>query len=323
MVKMHSSCIHFEIARLFNQFPTVHKEIIFRKCLKEKVLGSKHTFYKTLNYMEEKGVIINPSVLIKNHSNYTNWIYLLKVEDERAAQNDLIEGYRDCIDVIFTFSSLETAFLYVYAHKELQNVKGDLLLKDTVEEFRTVFPCKEHEKYKKRILPQFVLNQEYTRDEPLVWDEKMWEIYYWLKVNLRLYNSEIGRQVELDPVTVARRRKKMLPSLYIHYPVYAEGRDNYSMMLFVLEDGADVKRVVNLLSDLSATSYLLKGSTGTYLCFATTRRPHVLAPEMRKIAKNKSLGFLHLFSKWFPILDDYEKEKVEERFFYMFPPHSK
>ncbi|MBU7028942.1 MAG: hypothetical protein HXS48_18555 [Theionarchaea archaeon] len=319
MVKMHSSRIHFQISRLINQFPTAYSEVIFRKCLKENILGSKHTFYKTLTYMEEKGIILNPSLLIKNHSNYTNWIYLLKVEDERLAQNDLIGRYRDSIDVIFTFSSLESAFLYVYAHRELQNVKGDLLLKDTVAEFRTVFPCKEHEKHEKRILSQFVLNPQFTRDEPLVWDEKMWEIYYWLKVNFRLYNSEIGKQVGVDPVTVARRKKKILPSLYIHYPVFAEGRDNYSTLLFVLED-VDVERVVGLLSDLSATSYLLKGSKGTYLCFATTRRTHVLAPKIKEAAKNKSLGFLHLFSKWFPILDDYEKGKIEERFFYMFPP---
>ena len=319
MVKMHSSRIHFQINRLINQFPTAFSEVIFRKCLKEDILGSKHTFYKTLTYMEEKGIILNPSVLIKNHSNYTNWIYLLKVEDERLAQNDLIERYRDSIDVIFTFSSLESAFLYVYAHKELQNVKGDLLLKDTVAEFRTVFPCKEHEKHEKRILSQFVLNPQFTRDEPLVWDEKMWEIYYWLKVNFRLYNSEIGRQVGVDPVTVARRKKRILPSLYIHYPVFAEGRDNYSTLLFVLED-VDADRVVGLLSDLSATSYLLKGSKGTYLCFASTRRTHTFASKMRKSLQDETLGFIHHSRWWTPLLDDYEKRKIEERFFHMFSP---
>ncbi len=151
----------------------------------------------------------------------------------------------------------------------------------------------------------------------------MWDIYYWLKVNLRLYNSEIAKRVRLDPVTVARRRKKMLPSLFIHYPVFAEGRDNYSMLLFVLKDEVDVERVVDLLSDLSATSYLLKGSTGTYLCFVTTRRIYTFTLRMREILQNETLGFAHHSKRWTPLLDDYEKGKIEERFFYMFPPRTK
>lgn len=321
MVKMYSSRIHFQITRLMNQYPSAFSEAIFRKCLKKDILGSKHTFHKTLNYMEEKGIVLNPSVLIKNHTNYINRFYLLKVEDEKKAQNYLIEKYKDCIDVIFTFSSLESAFLYVYAHKELHRLQGDIMLEDTVAELRTVFPCKEHEKYENRILPQFVLNPHYTRHEPLLWDEKMWEIYYWLKINYRLYNSEIAKKIGLDPVTVARRKKKMLPSLHIYYPVFAEDYNDYSMLLFVLKDNVD--SVVQLLSDLSATSYLLKGVKGTYLCFAPTRRPHVLAPKMRKIMDNESLGVVHLSSRWTPVLEDYQKGKVEERFFRMFSPHSK
>ena len=291
--------------------------------MKEDILGSKHTFYKTLTYMEQKGIICNPSVLIKNHANYTNQIYLMEVEDAKMAQNDLISRFRDRIDVIFTFSSLRSAFLYVFAHEKLYQLQGDLLVEDSVTEFQTIFPCKEHESYQNRLLPPFVLNPPYTRDERLDWDEEMWEIYYWLKINFRLYNSEIGKQVNLNPVTIARRKEKMLPSLYIHYPVYAEGFDNYSMLLFILKDIPDIERVLALLSDLSATSYLLKGSKGEYLCFASTRRTHAFASKMRKITQDESLGFAHLSSRWRPLLEDYEKGKIEERFFYMFPPHPK
>ncbi|MBU7026564.1 MAG: AsnC family protein [Theionarchaea archaeon] len=322
MVKMYSSFTHFQIARLINQFPSAYQEVIFRKCLKERILGSKYTFYKTLHYMEQKGIILNPVVLIKNHSNYTNRIYLMEVEDAKMAQDDLINRYRESIDAIFTFSSLKSAFLYIYAHGELHTLQGDVLLEDTVTEFRTIFPCKKHEKDQERVVPQFILNPLYTRSEPLRWDRKMWEIYYWLKINFRLFNSEIGKQVGLDPVTVARRRKKMLLSLYVHYPLYAEGFDNYSMLLFILED-PNLEGVLTLLSDLSATSYLLKGGKGTYLCFASTRRTHALSSKMRKITKNESLGFAHLSSRWKPVLDDYEKGKIEERLFYMFPLRSK
>jgi len=273
--------------------------------------------------MEQRGIIFNPAVLIKNHSNYTNRIYLIEVEDAKMAQNDLIDRYREFIDAIFTFSSLKSAFLYIYAHGELHTLQGDVLLEDTVTEFRTIFPCKKHEKDQERVVPQFILNPQYTRSEPLRWDKKMWEIYYWLKINFRLFNSEIGKQVGLDPVTVARRKKKIVPSLYIHYPIFAEAHDNYSMLLFVLENVPDVGRVVTLLSDLSATSYLLKGSEETYLCFASTRRPHILAPKMKKIMSNELLGFVHLSSRWTPILEDYQKGKIEERFFYMFPLRSK
>jgi hypothetical protein len=290
--------------------------------MKENILRSKHTFYKTLNYMEKKGIILNPAVLIRNHFNYTNRIYLMEVENVETAKNDLINRYRGSIDIIFTFSSLKSAFLYILAHGELHHLQGDLFLEDTVTEFRTIFPCKRHEKDKERILPHSILNPQYSRDKPLPWDDKMWEIYSWLKVNFRLYNSEIGKQVGLDPVTVARRKKKMLQSLYIHYPMYAGGYDNYSMLLFVLED-PDIEGVLTLLSGLSATSYLLKGSKGTYLCFASTRRTHTLTAAMRKTMKDESLGFAHLSSRWTPILDDYEKGKIEERFFYMFPLHSK
>ena len=128
-------------------------------------------------------------------------------------------------------------------------------------------------------------------------------------INFRLLNSEIGRRVRLDMVTVARKKKKMLPSLYVHCSLYAEGFDNYSMLLFVLEN----------IPDLSATSYPPKGSEETYLCFASTRRPHMLAPKMKKIMNNGLLRFIHLSSRWTLILEDYTKGKIEERFFYMFP----
>jgi hypothetical protein len=153
----------------------------------------------------------------------------------------------------------------------------------------------------------------------LNWDAKMWEIYYWLRVNFRLYNSEIGKKVGLDPVTVARRRKKMLPSLIVHYPLYAEGFDNYHMLLFILEDDFDMEELLSLLSDLSGMSYLMKGSKDNYLCFASTRN-RTFSEDMRKTMRNESLKFAHLSRKWTPILDDYQKKKVEERFFYMFPP---
>jgi len=111
-------------------------------------------------------------------------------------------------------------------------------------------------------------------------------------------------------------------SLIVHYPIYAEGFDNYSMILFVLEEDIDTEKLLSLLSDQSGTSYLLRGSKGKYLCFASTRN-RTFTVEMRKIMKNESLRFAHLSRKWTSILDDYEKGKIEERFFYMFPPQPK
>lgn len=319
---MHSTCVHFHVARLINQYPSAYSEVIFRKTLKENILGSKHTFYKTLNYMEARDIIVNPAVTIKNHANYTSRFYFIEVEDEKTALEELIDKYRGYIDVVFAFSSLKSSFLYIAAHEKL-DVEGNLILEDSVAEYRVIFPCKEHEKYPQRVLPPSVLNPKFTRKERLGWDEKMWEIYYWLRVNFRLYNSEIGKQVGLDPVTVARRKKKMLPSLYVHYPMYAEGRDNYSTILFILEDTPDLDKLLASLSDLSATSHLIRGSKGTYLCFASTRRTHPFISKMREVTQNESLKFVHPSRWWNPILDDYEKGKVEERYFYMFPPHSK
>lgn len=318
---MHNTCIHFQIGRLINQFPTVNAEAIFRKCLRSGILGSKHTFQKALHYMEEKDIIMNPAVSIKNHSNYANRFYLLEVDDETSVIQDLICRYRDCIDVIFTFSSLRSVFLYIGAHRNLDDIAGNSILEDTIAEYHIVFPCKEHEKYAERVLPEYVFSPEMTQKEPLKWDKKMWEIYYWLKVNFRLYNSEIGRQVGLDPVTVARRRKKMLPSLIVHYPLFAEGHDNYHMLLFILENDFDRRALLSLLSDLSGMSYVLKGRKGEYLCFASARN-RTFSGDMKRVMKNESLRFAHLWRKWTPILDDYEKGKIEERFFYMFPPQS-
>lgn len=322
MVKMHRTYIHFQMGRLINQFPTLYAEAIFRKCLKKDILGSKHTFQKALHYMEEREIMLNPTVSIKNHSNFTNRFYLVEVDDEASVITDLMDRYREYIDVIFTFSSLKSAFLYIGAHRTLDNISGNLIYEDTIADYKIIFPCKEHERYAKRVLPPYILSPEMTRDEPLVWDEKMWEIYYWLRVNFRLYNSEIGKKVGLNPVTIARRRKKMLPSLIVHYPLYAEGCDNYSMILFILEDDFDMKELLSLLSDLSGTSYLLKGSKEKYLCFASTRN-RTFTVDMRRIMKNKSLKFAHLSQKWTPMLDDYQKGKIEERLFYMFPPQSK
>ena len=319
---MHRTYIHFQMGRLINQFPTLYAEAIFRKCLKKNIVGSKHTFQKALHYMEKREIMLNPKVSIKNHSNYTNRFYLVEVDDEASVIPDLIDN-REFIDVIFTFSSLKSAFLYIGAHKNLEDISGNLLYEDTIADYKIIFPCKEHERYVGRVLPPYIFSPEMTRDEPLAWDEKMWEIYYWLRVNFRLYNSEIGKKVGLNPVTIARRRKKMLPSLIVHYPLYAEGYDNYSTLLFVLEDDFDMKKLLALLSDLSGTSYLLKGSKGKYLCFASTRKSRTFSSKMRKIMNDKSLKFAYFSSKWTPMLDDYEKGKIEERFFYMFPPQSK
>ena len=273
--------------------------------------------------MEQEKIILNPVVSLKNHSNCTNRFYFIEVEDVQKALSDIVEKWRECIDVIFTFSSLRTSYLYVAAHERLDHIRGDIILADTVTEFQIIFPCKGHEKDSQRILPLFIRSPQHTSSEPLIWDEKMWEIYYWLRVNFRLFNSEIGKKVELDPVTVARRKEKMLPSLHVHYPVYAGGHDNYSTLFFILENIPDLDELLNLLSDLSATSYLVKGSRGTYLCFASTRQTFAFTSKMRKVIQDESLGFAHPSSRWTSILDDYRKGKVEERFFYMFPPRSK
>ena len=320
---MHRTCIHFQIGRLINQFPTVHAEAIFRKCLKNNILGSKHTFQKALHYMEEREIILNPTVSIKNHSDYTNRFYLVEVSNEIPVVQDLITRYKEYIDVIFIFSSLKSAFLYIGAHRTIDDLKGDVILEDTITDYHVIFPCKEHEKYAERVLPPYVFSPEMNRTGPLNWDAKMWEIYYWLRVNFRLYNSEIGKKVGMDPVTIARRRKKMFPSLIVHYPLYAEGFDNYHMLLFILENEFDMKELLSLLSDLSGMSYLLKGSEGKYLCFASTKRSRTFSSKMKKIISDKSSKFAYFSSKWTPILDDYENGKIEERFFYMFPPRIK
>jgi len=51
-------------------------------------------------------------------------------------------------------------------------------------------------------------------------------------------------------------------SLIVHYPIYAEGFDNYSM-IFVLEDDIDTEELLSLLSDQSGTSYLLRRDSFT------------------------------------------------------------
>lgn len=269
--------------------------------------------------MEQKKILLNPAVSLKNHLNYTNRIYFIEVKNAQKSLKALIGKYKEYLDVIFTFSSFQSDFLYIAAHKKL-DVPGTIIYSDKVDKFKIVFPCKEHEKNSERILPQFVLEPEYTQNNLLKWDSKMWEIYYWLKVNFRLFNSEIGKKVDLNPVTVARRKEKMMSSLHVHYPVYADGHNNYTTLFFILEDIPDPKRLQTLLSDLSATSYLIKGSKGTHLCFVWVRQIHAFFAKMKKVIQNNSLGTAHFSSKWTPLLDDYKKGKIEERLFYMFPP---
>ena len=132
---MHLTYIHFKIARLINQYPSAYSEALFRKCMKESILGSKHTFYKTLNYMENREIITNPAVTIKNHSNYTSRFYFIEVEDGKKALDDLTERFKGYIDAIFMFSSLQSEFLYIAARKRLDHVEGNLILEDTVTEY--------------------------------------------------------------------------------------------------------------------------------------------------------------------------------------------
>lgn len=80
MFKSEKPDTFIRIARYFNEHPRDSVKTLLKFCQKQDILRSYDSVYRALRLMEENRILLNGSILVKNHESYKNIHYLIQIE---------------------------------------------------------------------------------------------------------------------------------------------------------------------------------------------------------------------------------------------------
>lgn len=316
--------MHLQLGHVLNKYPHASVDKIYRIAREKGVIGSINTVWYTLEYMEEHKIIDNPRCVIKNCKTYTNMHYILKTEDSKESNKSFITKNRDCIDMVHCMNAYRETYLYVKTHGTLLIPDRFQILEEcTWSNFIPILPYSTTEKelsdaVKAEPETESVLD-DFTVDNQLEWDNETWETFYWLCVNYRMSYTDLGKLIQKSPQAAYRRKLIINESVIIHYPIFIGGLPLYELLFFSFETKYP-SFFVEVLSKNTGMSYLIQTSKRTTL-FVNTTVPKVVNSAM---SRYEDTGIIHdlrrmyLHNYWDPIVEEYMKGAIPERYFYMF-----
>jgi hypothetical protein len=327
MGKVRDPSIHLQLGHLINRYPHASVDKIYKITRREKIIGSINTLWYTLEYMEKNRIILNAECLIKNFRNYKNMHYILKTENWGEFFDKFISQFRNQIEVILYMDAYDETRIYLKAHNELP-IPGDCKILEShiwtnfvpihphsisVKDLETRLKT-EPEPGSERVLCDF------TVDEDLTWNDEMWDTFHWIRVNYRMGHSDLARLIGKAPQTAYRRRMFIDQFICMDYPIFIGGSDSYEMLFFSFETKYP-GFFIDILSKNTAISYLIQTEAGRTICFINTTIPKTVNNAMRGY---EDTGIIHdlkriqMTNRWDPILEDYTKGVIPERYFWMF-----
>jgi len=276
--------------------------------------------------MEENRIILNAECLIKNFRNYKNMHYILKTEDWKEFLDKFVFQFRNQIEVVLYMDAYNETRIYLKTHNELPIPGNCEILESHIwTNFVPVLPhstsVKDLEtslKTEPKPKHERVLN-DFTADEDLPWDNEMWDTFYWLRVNYRMSHTDLGRLIGKAPQTAYRRR--MFIDQFVRVDlIFIRGSESYEMLFFSFQTKYP-GFFIDVLSKNTAISYLVQTGAGRTICFVNTTIPRIVNDAMSRFENTgiiQDLKRMQMTNRWDPILEDYAKGVILERYFWMF-----
>ncbi len=322
---MRDPLIHLKLGHFLNECPHISVDKIYEATKREKTIRSINTLWYTLQYMEEKMIIHNPRCLIKNFRNYNNMHYILRVKDWKEFIDTFALKYKELIDMVHWMDAYGESLIYLKTHCELPIPDHfDLLERREWANFVPIIPrsvsMKDLEEALKTEPEEKSELADFTVDEYLEWDNEMWDTYYWISVNYRMNNSELGKLIKKSPQTAYRKRRLVDESILIHYPVFIDGSRSYHPMFFSFRTQFPLF-FVDILSKNTGSSYVIQTKDGWTVCLINTRIPSLVSNAMNGYKETgiiQDLKSIRVSNWWYPILDDYIRGHIPEKYFIMF-----
>lgn len=322
---MRDPSIHLKLGHILNENPHISVDKILRITKKKKIIKSISTLWYTLQYMEENRVINNPRCLIKNFRNYTNMHYVLRVKEWKEFIHTFAQKYKDLIDMVHCMDAYDESVIYVKTHCELPIPDDTTILER--KEWTHFVPILPHavstDDLEKALKTEPETESElpdFSEDSYLEWSNDIWDTYYWLCVNYRMNNTDLGNVLKKSPQTAYRRRRFIDDSILVHYPLYIGGSRSYQYMFYSFKTKYPLF-FTDILPENTGPSYLIQTKDGETTCFINTRIPFLVNDAMNVY---KETGIVHNLKSirvsnwWYPILDDYLKGFIPEEYFVMF-----
>jgi len=325
MGKVRDPSIHLKLGHLLNKYPHASVDKIYKIARKRKIIGSINTVWNTLEYMEKNRIILNVEPLIKNFKNYENMHYILRTEDWEEFLEKFVFQLRDQIEVVLYMDAYGETFIYLKAHNKLPIPGNCEILESHVwTNFISILPHSVSAKdleanLKTEPETESTLN-DFTMDEDLAWNNEMWDTFYWLRVNYRMSHTDLGRLIGKAPQTAYRRRKFIDQFIHVDYPIFIGGSESYELLFFSFQTKYP-SFFVDVLSKNTAISYVIQTEAGRTVCFINTTIPRIVNDAMSKyenMGTIQDLKKMQMTNRWDPILEDYTKGIIPERYFWMF-----
>ena len=325
MGKVKNPSIHLELGHLLNEYPHASVDKIYKMAKKKKIIGSINTAWYALQYMEKNKIILNAECLIKNFRNYKNMHYVLKTKNWKEFYKKFVFQFKNQIEVILYMDAYDETLIYLKSHNELP-IPGycETLERHTWINFIPVLPHSVSAKDLETSLKtepesESVLN-DFTVDEDLAWDDETWHTYYWLRVNYRMAHTDLGKLMGKSPQTAYRRRMFIDHSIYVDYPLFIRGSESYEMLFFSFQTKYPLF-FVDILSKNTAISYLVQTEAGRTACFINTTIPKTVHDAMSTYEHAgiiQDVKRMQMTNRWDPLLDEYTKGVIPEKYFWMF-----
>ncbi len=324
MGKVRDPSIHLKLGHLLNKYPHASVDKIYKIARKKKIIGSINTIWNTLEYMEKNRIVENPRCVIKNFKNYTNMHYVLKTENWKEFISDFFPKHRESIDMVHCMNAYGEAYVYVKTHCKLPDSDLFKVLENHVwTNFIPVIPhsitSKDFEEVLKTEPEEESTLDDFTMDKDLEWNDELWNTFYWISVNFRMTHTDLAKLLKVSPQTAYRRRMLIDESIVVHYPIFIGGWKPYEFLFSSFETKYP-SFFIDILSKNTSVSYVVE-TENTTTCFINTIIPTIVEDAMDKYEENgiiSNMRRMRMYNRLDPILEDYKKGIIAEKYFWMF-----
>lgn len=276
--------------------------------------------------MEKEQILLNGSILLKNHKGYKNIHYLVQTDnvDEFMTFTQELE---ESIEVVYRSRQIDENIMYVKAVTSIDFKEFSLLEKIEWESYNIVFPWKWDGTGEFLLdLPEDnpeespPLQENLNGDSDFRITKDIRQLLYWYKVNLRLPDVPIMKETGFDHRKVKTLRKCILANSIIHFPTFLHGARHYVCLYFSFFTKY-YEFFMDFFAKNSGTSYLIGGKNGRTFLFVNTTRPGWVLHAMETFEKRGiilKVFFCYLQERWDLIMEDFKSGKIPEKYFWMF-----
>ncbi len=317
-----------QIARYFNEHPRNSVKSLLAFCQLHNILRSYDAVYRALRLMEHERILLNGSILMKNHEGYRNIHYLFQTEDVGGLMNALLQENRNSIEAVYRSRQGKENIVYAKSTRPLDCKGFNLIEEIEWESYHIIFPWDWDgtETFLFRVPEDISLDESSLPRENITAapnfeiTEDMRVLLYWYKVNVRLPDIPIMRETGFDHRKVKTLRKRIFDNSIVHFPIFLFGARHYVCLYFSFFTEY-YEFFLRLFARNSVVSYMVKGKNGRTFLFVNTTRPGWVLSAMEAFEETgviQKTFFCFLQARWDYIIADFKAGKIPGKYFWMF-----